>query len=280
MDTPLTAHTCSSSSAEIIPSVSIASFLAQRNAAVERLRSIRTAVEELDALAQAFGLHESGREHMHHQFLRPLADTRYGALRFTEEGWFTQATAQVDAALWNLLLHRSGLRTFMDAKARDQWDEEIEKVRTPPLTTDNIRATFAQLHASRGEFFERGVLQVFRSLSWDYRSNLPRRFGTRIILRHVVSSWGYPASERCDPLDVLLRAFNLLDGKPEPDHRHGMAARLRARPKGEDLVDEYVRIRTFKNGNAHVFFLKPRLIDELNRILARHHPLALPPADV
>jgi hypothetical protein len=125
------------------------------------------------------------------------------------------------------------------------------------------------------------VIGVFRSLSWDYRTNRPQAFGRRIVVRGVHGAYGFPDSRRCDLLDDLARVFHVLDGRPEPDHREGVYRRLSRRNKGDastPLADAYTSIRTFKNGNAHVTFLRADLVDEMNRILARHYPDALPPA--
>ena len=43
-------------------------------------------------------------------------------------------------------------------------------------------------------------------------------------------------------------------------------------------MDDYLRIKLFKNGNGHVTFLRPDLVARLNRILAKHCPGALPSA--
>ena len=43
-----------------------------------------------------------------------------------------------------------------------------------------------------------------------------------------------------------------------------------------EFVNEYVRVKTFKNGNGHVYLLRPDLVQELNKVLAKHYPNALP----
>jgi len=53
-------------------------------------------------------------------------------------------------------MNESGLRTFMDAKARPEWDENIAKSKVPELTRENIAATLQTIHASRGALLERG----------------------------------------------------------------------------------------------------------------------------
>jgi hypothetical protein len=272
--------------AEIIPSVSLEALLARRDAAVAQLATIAKAVADYMAIGEtAFGADEDGPRYSGtpYKFREPVDQRPHGHGDYlTDRKWLEHATASVDAAFWNFLLDKSGLRTFLDAKARKEWDEQIQQNKTPPLTPDNVRATFARLHSQRGEFFERGVIAVFKRLSWDYKTNRPHAFGKRIILSQVIDAFGHPScGHAVDALDDLERALHLLDGKPEPDHRSGVRARLWQRKReerSEDLVDAYLRIRTYRNGNAHITFLRPDLVDELNRLLAKHYPDALPPS--
>ncbi|WP_230080493.1 DUF4942 domain-containing protein, partial [Burkholderia pseudomallei] len=64
---------------------------------------------------------------------------------------------------------------------------QIAEGDVPELTAANIEATFTQLYGARGDMFERGVLECFRQLSWNYKSNEPFRFGRRIILKYLFS---------------------------------------------------------------------------------------------
>jgi hypothetical protein len=42
------------------------------------------------------------------------------------------------------------------------------------------------------EVFERGIINVFKGLSWDYKTNSPCSFGKKIIINHLVThnQWG------------------------------------------------------------------------------------------
>ncbi len=146
----------------------------------------------------------------------------------------------------------------------------------PELTAANIEATFVQLYGARGDMFERGVIACFRRLSWDYKTNQPLKFGKRIIVRYLFDH-GSPNHRVTDELDDLIRVFCVLDGKPEPDHRHGAYclvsdARQERRTEAEN---DYLRLRWCKNGNGHLTFRRPDLVDQMNLILAKHHPNAL-----
>ncbi len=111
----------------------------------------------------------------------------------------------------------------MDATARDTWAKQIAEGEVPELTAANIEATFGQLYEARGDMFERGVLQCFRRLSWDYKTNQPFKFGKRVIVTGLMTG-GYAGSRATNELDDLMRVFHVLDGQPEADHRNGMHA--------------------------------------------------------
>jgi hypothetical protein len=117
-------------------------------------------------------------------------------------------------------MDQSGLVSFMDAKAREEWRKQLESHELPELTADNIRSSFAFIHGSRREMFDRGVVTPFKRLSWDYKTNQPFRFGKRIILNRLLSIYGSDTAHAflnhttTDALDDLLRVFHVFDGKP------------------------------------------------------------------
>ncbi len=82
--------------------------------------------------------------------------------------------------------------SIMNAQARDQWNNSLEKDDIPAVSEGNILCTFEQLHQSKGEIFERGVINVFKSLNWDFKSNSPCKFGKKIIVNGLVKydRWG------------------------------------------------------------------------------------------
>ncbi|CAK0539426.1 methyltransferase domain protein [Burkholderia pseudomallei] len=182
----------------------------------------------------------------------------------------------IDIRGWDYLLSESGLRTFMDAEAREQWNRQISEGDVPEFTVANIEATFAQLYGARGDMFERGVIECFRRLSWNYRTNQPFKFGKRIIVRCLLSS-GSPNHRVTNELDDLIRVFCVLDSKPEPDHRHGayvLVSEVR-QARQTEAEHDYFHLRWYKNGNGHLTFKRPDLVEKMNQILAKHYPNAL-----
>lgn len=63
----------------------------------------------------------------------------------------------------------------------------------PEISEANILSTFEQLHQNKDEVFERGVINVFKGLSRDYKTNSPCKFGSKIIVNNLVrwDQWGF-----------------------------------------------------------------------------------------
>lgn len=272
----------------VVPSVSIENLVRQREAALERLHAGLRLIWEASAIAERAGLgfpqlyqKTLGIEHSllarkrrvdWHCVTRDADEPR-----IDEEAVLDRMRRAIDSGGWAHLMHESGLRTFMDFETRQQWDENVCNGKVPELTHATIQATFEAMYLNRGEMLEDGIIKCFKRLSWCYKTNLPFRFGPRIILR----GFGEYNHRRCEELDDLVRVFHVLDGKPEPDHRNGMYQQIaqayratKTWPKHCDT--DYLAIKLFKNSNAHITFKRPEVIERMNEMLARRFPGALP----
>ncbi|CAI1619729.1 DUF4942 domain-containing protein [Serratia marcescens] len=205
--------------------------------------------------------------------------------------WFTEKpetamkaiTRNIDRDIWRDLMLKSGMLSLMDAQARAEWHNSLEKEDIPAVSEANILATFEQLHQSKEEVFERGVINVFKSLSWNYKSNSPCKFGKKIIVDGVVKHdrWGFVLNWgwQRDRLTDLERMLMLLDSKPIPDNREDVTRRLgdhiHAQRNSTSFEDEMFTIKYFQKGSAHIIFKRPDLVDKLNDIIAKHYPAAL-----
>lgn len=81
---------------------------------------------------------------------------------------------------------------------------------------------------------------------------------------------------RRDQLADLERMLFLLDGKPSPENRGDITARLmehiRANPSKDAYEDEFFIIRYFQKGTAHLTFKGLELIKRMHDITAKHYP--------
>ncbi|HVJ35175.1 MAG TPA: DUF4942 domain-containing protein [Terriglobia bacterium] len=251
---------------ELVKSVSIENMLRTRVAIEDRLRQAHALLIETQQIAVA--AHFGGFD----DHLRPR--DRRG---FMDRDGIDAVMKTLDAQAWQYLMNESGLMSFMDAKTRDKWREAISRREFPEMTAEAIKGTFADLYAKRAEMFEQGVINCYRRLSWDYKTNQPFKFGKRIIINYLVDRFGFANYRVTDELDDLVRVFAVIDGKPEPDHRDGMSAKVReaVRGEGKALATDYFTVKIFKKGSGHITFTRPDLVNAMNRILAKHHPHAL-----
>lgn len=189
-------------------------------------------------------------------------------------------TRTLDRNIWRELMLKSDMLSLMDAEARSQWHKNLEEGDLPPISEENILTTFEQLHQSKQDVFERGVINVFKGLSWDYKTNHPCYFGRKIIISNLVTHhrWGFGLNWgwRRDQLADLERMLYLLDGKPIPDNRGDITIRLmdhiRDNPHQQAYEDEFFSIRYFQKGTGHLTFKRPDLIDQMNDIIAKYYP--------
>lgn len=260
----------------LIPSVSIESMVRMRAAVIERIKGAVQAIREANEIAEAAHLGRlDARVYLTYAHHCPFGD----------EEVLQHAQRQIDGPAWRHLMSESGLWSFLDAKARREWDQQIERGAIPPFTPNNVAATFRNLHEQRGEMFERGILECFRQLSFDYRTNQPVKLGKRLILDRLFEPYGHGKDRwlslpprATDPLDDLVRVLSVLSGRLEPDHRQGMHSNLRQAQNAGQMQweGEYFSLRWYWKGSAHLTFKRMDLIACLNAILAKHFPNALP----
>ncbi|HHQ6575760.1 TPA: DUF4942 domain-containing protein [Serratia fonticola] len=269
----LTDHT------EVICSTSIERIVTGRNAALVQIEALIHQIADISVITSSIGGGIARDWAMKQDF-------RCGCwLMEKAETAMPVITRNLDRDIWRDLMKKSGMLSVMDAQARDQWHRNLEGDNIPAISEANILSTFEQLHQSKDEVFERGVINVFKGLSWHYKTNSPCHFGKKIIVTNLVSynQWGFTLnhSYRRDQLADLERMLHLLDGKPLPDNRGDVTARLYEhisanRQMTQVYEDEYFSIKYFMKGSAHLTFKKPALMDKMNDIIAKHYPGVLP----
>lgn len=264
----LTDHT------DVICSTSIERIVTGRNAALAQIEALIQQLNDISTLTRSIGGKTALDWAMKQEF-------RCGCwLMEKPETAMKAITRNLDRGIWRDLMKKSGMLSIMDAQARDQWYRNLEGDGIPAVSEANILSTFEQLHLNKGDVFERGVINVFKGLSWDYKSNSPCKFGKKIIVTGLVKydRWGFGLNWgwRRDRLSDLERMLMLLDGKPVPDNRADITRRLadhiHANRHSNRYEDEMFSIKYFQKGTAHITFKRPELVDKLNDIIVRHYP--------
>ncbi|MFP2413511.1 MULTISPECIES: DUF4942 domain-containing protein [Citrobacter] len=259
---------------ELICSTSIERVVSGRDAALLQIEQL---IQQLEAISRLTSEVGGGTA----QDWAMKAGHRYDSwLTETVDKAIPAVTRNIDRSIWRDLMLKSGMMALMDAQARDQWHKNLEEGDLPAISEANILSTFEQLHLNKMDVFERGIINVFKGLSWDYKTNRPCSFGKKIIINNLVTHnrWGFSLNWgwRRDQLADLERMLFLLDGKPIPDNRGDISTRLlehiRDNPAKDMYEDEFFSIRYFQKGTAHLTFKRLELIERMNDIIAKHYP--------
>ncbi|ASQ19706.1 DUF4942 domain-containing protein [Enterobacter cloacae] len=262
---------------DVICSTSIERIVTVRNTALKQIESMIQQLDDISTLTRSIG----GKTALDWAMKQ---DFRCGCwLMEKRETAMKAITRNLDRDIWRDLMKKSGMLSLMDAAAREQWNLSLEKDDIPAVSEANILSTFEQLHQNKGEVFERGVINVFKGLSWDFKTNSPCKFGTKIIVTGLVKfdRWGFGLNWgwQRDRLADLERMLMLLDGKPVPDNRADVTRRLgdhiHENRHSTRYEDEMFTIKYFQKGTEHITFKRSELVDKLNDIIARQYPRTL-----
>ena len=267
----LTDHT------DMICSTSIERIVNGRNAALVQIEALIHQLDGISTLTRSIG----GKSALDWAMKQ---DFRCGCwLMEKTETAMKVITRNIDRGIWRDLMKKSGMLSLMDAQARDQWYNSLEKDEIPEISEANILSTFEQLHQSKGDVFERGVINIFKSLSWNFKTNSPCKFGKKIIVTGLVKCdrWGFGLNWgwQRDRLADLERMLMILDGQPIPDNRADVTRRLgdhiHAQRNSTGYEDDMFAIKYFQKGTVHITFKRHDLVHKLNDILAKHYPSML-----
>lgn len=243
-------------------------LLAARNEALSLFESAINDLIKVEKLTTASGFGKSaiGR------CLKSSALYLYGD-KDDASGELSKYREELDRSLWRHLAETSGLYAIMDAQAKKEWDDSLDH-KVPECTLENIEATFETLSYQRKMIFNRGLVNCFKHLSKNYKTNNAFRLDKKIIVAHATSFYGRSDDHLFDAERVLY----MLDGQKPPEYKDSIKGIInKARYNGDtDFETPYMRIKCFKNGNAHVWLLRDDLTQQCNRIIAAFYDDALP----
>lgn len=211
---------------------------------------------------------------------------------FDESG----ATSALNAAYWSKALELTDVYNAMPQKRRDEWNAQLRYPKgvtkhrgskgeweTPPLPDfedETVRATLNGLLAARAQFLAERVDGIFRALSGEHVTNSPAAFGKRMIVAHLVSSYGTSNHDRVGYINDLRCVIAKFMGRDEPkwNMTSGIVDHARRESRGQwvSVDGGALRLRAYKCGTAHLE-VHPDMAWRLNSILAHLYPMAIPP---
>lgn len=202
-------------------------------------------------------------------------------LAYKPRDFADDAQAYLDAYIWRHVLRATSLADILDATARKELEQSLEKD-TPPADFETVAATLQALVANSGHMVQRGVVELFRHLSNHHRTNDAFKIGEKLIMSsvfdHAGDSYWQPLnhySGQMDRLTDLERTLYILSGETPPEQNANIRQQIYAHQKengygNRELETKYLRIRWFKNGNAHVWIKQAGLVDQINSIIANY----------
>lgn len=200
----------------------------------------------------------------------------------SREEYLETARRIVDTDGWSYLIGLMRLEMIMDAQSKQEFRDSLIKD-APPLELEHVLATLAALKDGARTTFLRSIANIFAAADRRFRSHdgfkIGRKAtGNRIIFPHALrpdGGWSWTMDPRPALIDIE-RMLLILDEKTQGYTSEIVAALDKAGkhwsgPGAVTVETDYLKVRTFKNGNMHVYFLRPDLLEKVNLCLAEYY---------
>lgn len=150
---------------KLIYSSSIERIVIGRDAALSQIEILIHPLDDISRLASSIGgdVAEHGAMQQGHFFDCCLTQSVDKAMPVI--------TRNIYRSIWRDLMLR--MLTLIDAASRNQWAKNLEEGELSAINEANILSNFEQHHHNKEDFFECGIINVFKELSWDYKTNNP-----------------------------------------------------------------------------------------------------------
>jgi hypothetical protein len=208
------------------------------------------------------------------------SDSRYAAPSVGRLFQVDGAIAALNSAYWSKAMQLTDVLNYMPQQRRSEWSKSITERTCPEFSEETVRGTLFDLLNMRGQFLAERVDGIFRALSGEHVTNSPAAFGKRMIIAHLVSSYGTTNHDRVGSINDLRCVVAKFMGRDEPkwDATSHVVETARRERRGEWVMIDggAMRLRAYKCGTAHME-VHPDMAWRLNRILAHLYPMAIPP---
>ena len=244
---------------ELVLSTDIELRVARRDKAIELFQ------QASDLMSEAHSLCDLPLDRRHLQYR--------GGLKMEE------IRAEIDRRLWRQSLIDSGLSNLMSERLKSEARSSLEK-EVPEFTIDNIVASFNDFGTRLDEIEMQGLVDMFRGLSWDHKSNRAAALTKKVIIKNAFdyrfgdSLYMHTSTE--ETLTDLERIVCRSLGKTTPPVRETLGAkastwfRKHQTPVPDYETDDLI-IRGFQKGTMHILFKHPSMVETLNRKLAQYY---------
>lgn len=169
---------------------------------------------------------------------------------------------------WRYMYNALNLEQICSAKDRSVFEQGMQN--PPEFTAHNIKATFGQYVYDPWGNILRGLAEVFSGLDPYYKSHERVKIGVKGLPKRVILS-GFGGYHRRGEERVgdIMKALSAYRGDPLPSFEE-IKSLCREGKEWKGLT-----LKTFKNGNGHLFF-DPQTLEDVNKALAEYYGDVLP----
>lgn len=142
----------------------------------------------LDLFQRAVDLFEAAREEARRasptdRYVGP-GRQEFESLAHWPKEFVGKVRENLDRSMWRHMMKASAIGNFMDAKARDDFENTLRE-NPPEASFDNVAATLSMLAAKTPDIVKRGVVELFQRLDNRYKVNRAFRIGNRLKREHA-----------------------------------------------------------------------------------------------
>ncbi len=193
---------------------------------------------------------------------------------------------EIDRSLWTRLMDATGLKRYMDDQAVKEFQGALNGANPPEFTEETVRSTLVSAASQAEEMFARGLYNLFVTRSEAHKTNTRHAFRLpkKVIWRGVIDEyWAKSFNElkvshwQRAKINDLDRIVSTLAGRPFTECRLECAI-SDAFAKREDYEDDLLKIKGFKNGTIHVYFLDEAIVEKANKLIAAYAGAVIPDA--
>lgn len=191
-----------------------------------------------------------------------------------DERGMARAIDRIRRRVWWNIVKRLELRRILSAERWKELERALDHDEVPEITEESVVGFAQNYMASIEGMWREAVEEVFRFLrpgSGEYKTNDRYEIGKRVVLSSPVEAWftgGFKVRYywRQD-IASLERVFKGLDGKGQTlkAYESDLECAIESSADGKGETD-YFEFRCFKNGNLHITFKRPDLVQRLNAL--------------
>ena len=274
----------------LVPRETVAQLVNKREAALAAFReSHARLIDAQEALTKANGLMHSISPQSGHSYNRHTRDNKEFYIRpikvLDEADYMAKVEFITSVNLWAKLIEHTELESILNRRQKNELRQAL--ITDPPEpTVENIFATLQARFAGLNHTIQEGIADAFTALDRRFRSNDTFKFKHRIVLENALSEWGgWNHGWRYD--DTLMdveRIFQFMEGMPPLPRGLSIVAAVEAETRGSYstglpqtfIETEYFRVRTWKNGNLHLYFTRKDLLAKVNKALGYFYGNPIP----